>query len=257
MPDARHEPFDDDPPAVRPAGAAADAEVGGHPPASPRALGAPVHQRGYHGVSMHDIATTANLTKGALYGHFRSKGQLLVEVLRWKLAERDHAPGFLEAAAHPEVGVALMYGEDGRDIRLLEVDAAAAARHDPDVAAGLADLARERHERIRDAMAEARDPDTAAWLVEALSQGIGIKESSGLPLPDADRLHDTISPRCAACSDAAIGGRAMATVDFRTRYEGDTVDLDPTRSSRPAAPAARGQRRRRRARRGAAWRCVR
>jgi len=149
-------------------------------------------EHGYSGVSMRDIAAAADLTKGALYGHFRSKGQLLVEVLRWKLAERDHAPGFLEATADPDVGVALMYDASGRDIRVLEVDAAAAARHDPDVAAGLADLARERHERIRDAMAEARDPDTAAWFVEALSQGIGIKESSGLPLPEADRLHDTI-----------------------------------------------------------------
>jgi AcrR family transcriptional regulator len=149
-------------------------------------------ERGYSGVSMRDIAGAANLTKGALYGHFRSKGQLLVEVLRWELAERDHAPGFLEATADPEVGVALMYDEGGRHVRLLEVDAAAAARHDPDVAAGLADLARERHERIRDAMADARDPDTAAWFVETLSQGVGIKESSGLPRPDADRVRDTI-----------------------------------------------------------------
>ena len=149
-------------------------------------------ERGYSAVSMRDIAATASLTKGALYGHFRSKGQLLVEVLRWKLAERDHSPGFVEATTDPEVGVTLMYDEGGRDIRLLEVDAAAAARHDPDVAAGLADLYRERHDRIRDALSDAQDADTAAWFVEALSQGIGIKESTGLPLPDAGRLHDTI-----------------------------------------------------------------
>ena len=146
-------------------------------------------ERGYSAVSMHDIASAAQLTKGALYGHFRSKGQLLVEVIRWKIAERDHAPGFGELTADAGQGVRLMYEEAGRDIRLLEVDAAAAARHDPDVAAGLASLYLERHARIRDAVSGVADPDTAAWLVAALSAGIGMRESTGLPLPDHDRLH--------------------------------------------------------------------
>jgi AcrR family transcriptional regulator len=149
-------------------------------------------ERGYDAVSMRDIASAAKLTKGAVYGHFRSKGQLFVEVIRWKIAERDHAPGFSEATADFESGVDLMYAEDRREIRLLEVDAAAAARHDPDVAAGLASLYGERDGRIRDAMADVHDPDTAAWLVGVLSAGIGTKESTGLPLPDADRLHATL-----------------------------------------------------------------
>ena len=149
-------------------------------------------ERGYSGVSMRDIASAAKLTKGAVYGHFRSKGQLLVEVIRWKIAERDHAPGFSEATADPRRGVALMYDDRGREIRLLQVDAAAAGRHDPDVAAGLASLSHERDARIRDAMADLRDPDTAAWFVGALSAGIGAKESAGLPLPEDDRLRDAI-----------------------------------------------------------------
>jgi AcrR family transcriptional regulator len=146
-------------------------------------------ERGYSAVSMRDIAAAARLTKGAVYGHFRSKGQLLVEVIRWKIAERDHAPGFSEATTDPARGVEFMYNEVGRAIRVLEVDAAAAARHDPDVAAGLASLYGERHERIRDAMSQARDPDTAAWLVGVLTAGIGMKESTDPPLPNADRLH--------------------------------------------------------------------
>jgi AcrR family transcriptional regulator len=148
--------------------------------------------RGYSAVSMRDIAAAAKLTKGALYGHFRSKGQLLVEVLRWKLAERDHAPGFRESTIDPEIGVALMYDAGGRDIRLLWTDAAAAARHDPDVAAGMASLSRERHEQILDVVSDLRDPDTAAWLIAALSAGIGSTESTGPPLPDIDRLHDAV-----------------------------------------------------------------
>jgi AcrR family transcriptional regulator len=149
-------------------------------------------ERGYDAVSMRDIASAAKLTKGAVYGHFRSKGQLLVEVIRSKIAERDHAPGFIEATGSVERGVELIYAEDSRDIRLLEVDAAAAARHDPDVAAGLANLYGERLARMRDAMSPFRDPDTAAWLVAVLTNGIGTKESTGLPLPDTDRLHATL-----------------------------------------------------------------
>jgi AcrR family transcriptional regulator len=148
--------------------------------------------RGYHAVSMRDIAAAADVTKGAVYGHFRSKGQLLVEVIRWKIAERDGSMDFVEAEANPLYGVAMMHDVGGRETRLLEVDAAAAARHDPEVAAGLASLYLERHARIRDAMSELADPDTAAWVLAALSAGIGMKEATGLPMPDAQRLSTTV-----------------------------------------------------------------
>jgi len=106
--------------------------------------------------------------------------------------QRDHAPGFSEATADAERGVELMYDERGREIRLLEVDAAAAARHDPDVAAGLASLYGDRHVRIRDAMSAAHDPDTAAWLVGVVTAGIGMKESTGPPPPDSERVRATL-----------------------------------------------------------------
>jgi AcrR family transcriptional regulator len=149
-------------------------------------------ERGYSAVSMRDLGSAAKLTKGAVYGHFQSKGQLLVEVIRWKIAERDRVIDYLEARTDPERGVALMHDEPGREIRLLEVDAAAAARHDPEVAAGLRSLYLERHDRICEAMHELADPDTAAWLVTALTAGIGMKESTGLPMPTADRLNSAI-----------------------------------------------------------------
>src|SRR5262245_57797500 len=62
-------------------------------------------ERGYAAVSIRDIAVAAQLTNGAVYGHFRSKGQLLVEVIRWKIAERDAATDFAEIALDPERGV--------------------------------------------------------------------------------------------------------------------------------------------------------
>jgi AcrR family transcriptional regulator len=150
-------------------------------------------ERGYDAVSIRDIATAANLTKGAVYGHFRSKGQLLVEVIRWRIAESDQATDYVAARTSVERGAELIHDESNRDTRLLEVDAAAAARHDPEVAAGLRSLYLDRHAQICDAMSEVGDPDTAAWVVTALTAGVGMKESAGLPLPDADRLTAAIS----------------------------------------------------------------
>jgi AcrR family transcriptional regulator len=155
-------------------------------------------EHGYDAVSIQDIAGAAGLTKGAVYGHFRSKGQLLVEVIRWRLAERDSSEHAREAIAGPSGGIELMYDETGQDVRALEVDAAVASRHDPDVAAGLRELYRERHEHIRAAAADTADPDTTAWLIEAISAGIAMKEITGLPMPDPQRLRD----RLAAVFDA-------------------------------------------------------
>jgi AcrR family transcriptional regulator len=149
-------------------------------------------ERGYNAVSIRDVASAATLTKGAVYGHFRSKGQLLVEVIRWKIAELDDATDYVALSPNPERTIELIYTQAAVGIRVLEVDAAAAARHDPDVAAGLAAFYDERHDRIREAMAWVEDPDTAAWLVEALTAGIGMKLSCGLPLPDTDRLNAAI-----------------------------------------------------------------
>jgi AcrR family transcriptional regulator len=145
-------------------------------------------ERGYSGVSMRDLAAAAGLTKGAVYGHFRSKGQLLVEVIRWRLAEEDEATDYEAVLAMPERGVELMFDDRGRQHRLLEVDAAAAARHDPDVAAGLSELYRDRDARIRDVMSELPDPNTTAWIIAALTAGIGMRESAGVPLPSKKRL---------------------------------------------------------------------
>jgi AcrR family transcriptional regulator len=144
-------------------------------------------ERGYDAVSMRDIGAAAGLTKTGAYGHFRTKGQLLVEVIRSKLAERDASIDFGPLTDF-ESGVALMYDDRYRDVRLLEVDAAAAARHDPDVAAGLASLYRERHERTRDAIGEVVDPDTTAWIMSTIMAGVGVKDAIGLPQPDSERL---------------------------------------------------------------------
>ena len=59
-------------------------------------------ESGYAAISLRDIADEAGLTKGAIYGHFRSKGQLLVEVIRSELAQRDTMLDLDDAAQHPD-----------------------------------------------------------------------------------------------------------------------------------------------------------
>ena len=39
-------------------------------------------RKGYHGTSVQEITQVAGVTKGALYGHFQSKGELLLRVIK-------------------------------------------------------------------------------------------------------------------------------------------------------------------------------
>ena len=144
-------------------------------------------ERGYNAVSVPDIAAAAELTKGAVYGHFRTKGQLFVEVLRDRVARRDDEADFENLDL--DRGIEMLYSPHRRDVRVLMVEAAAAARHDDDVAAGLEAFYDERLVQMRHAVAELPDPDTAAWLVGVLVDGIGLREAAGFQLPPEPELH--------------------------------------------------------------------
>ena len=39
-------------------------------------------RKGYHGTSVQEITQVAGVTKGALYGHFQSKGELLLRIIK-------------------------------------------------------------------------------------------------------------------------------------------------------------------------------
>jgi AcrR family transcriptional regulator len=145
-------------------------------------------EQGYAAASLRDIAQAAGLTKSAIYGHYRSKGQLLVEVIRWTLAEHEHSTEFAEASADPRRRVSLLYDPRLHDVQLLLVDAAATARRDPYVAAGLVEIERDRQARIRAAVSTVDDPATTAWLISALSLGIAMKRAIDVPFPETTAL---------------------------------------------------------------------
>ena len=150
-------------------------------------------EHGYFGVSIRDIAEAAGITNGAVYGHFKTKGHLLVEIIRWKIAQRDEATDY-ETVLDADSGVDLLYDPTGRATRLLEVDAAAAARHDADVAAGLAALYRERRVQIKQmVIGLSADAEALAWFISTVGAGIGVREAAGIPSPTVKSMRATIS----------------------------------------------------------------
>ena len=64
----------------------------------------------------------------------------------------------------------------------------------------MADLYKDREARIREVVSDFADPDLATWLIVALSNGIGMKESTGLPSPEPERLGAAITTALTALS---------------------------------------------------------
>jgi TetR/AcrR family transcriptional regulator, repressor for uid operon len=99
-------------------------------------------ERGYEGARVTDIAHDAGLSSGAIYAHYRSKAELLVDAIR---AHGPNEMGRLLTSddrhmALPDLLVTLGSALEHRDRTqgLLLIEAAAAARRDPELAAVLA-----------------------------------------------------------------------------------------------------------------------
>ena len=150
--------------------------------------------RGYAAVSLRDIAVSTGVTKGAIYGHFRSKGQLLVEVIRTQLAQRDAQFDAQAAVERPMETFFQFINPDSRHLRLLQIDAAAAARHDPDVAAGVAEIFSARNAWILDTLRRLDTPEVLLYIINALSAGVGVQEAYGRPAPDPELWSKTVAP---------------------------------------------------------------
>ena len=75
----------------------------------------------------------------------------------------------------------------------MQTDAAAAARHDPDVAAGVEEVFAQRAEWILRTLSRYEDSDTVMFVVNALSSGIGVQEAHGRDVPDVELWRKTLS----------------------------------------------------------------
>jgi len=176
-------------------------------------------ERGYEGTRVADIAAAAGVSNGAMYAHFASKADLLVDALR------THGPRLLAdlLAADPgrpvtdlllAVGRSLPRRRDARGY--LIVEALTAARRDEDVARPMRDYMGERADWIaglvRTAQAggeldSALSPNALAHFCLLLAMG------SALVPPD---LHAVGDEEWAALLSRVVAGLAPAGITVQT-----------------------------------------
>lgn len=147
---------------------------------------------GYDHTTTAMIAAAAEVTTGTIYAHFRNKSALFVAVLK----ERGR-PGLddILAAADPdtvldrlaEVGKEL---PDRVDRSALFVEAAIAAKRDPELAQLIADVIADGERSLREAMPDT--PAAVARLVTTLVLGSAASNSVPLEPIDAAEWRDLI-----------------------------------------------------------------
>ena len=154
--------------------------------------------RGYLQTSIRDIARAAELTTGAIYGHFRNKAELLAEAVSARTVTDLESPSAVIAAAarNPDVPAHVetlrritgRYRER-RDLRALILQGAAASLTDEETRSRLRDeqlshlrswvdaYEAHRHDLGIDDSVDIRDAVLYTWAAEV---GLGIMEAVGI-----------------------------------------------------------------------------
>ena len=159
-------------------------------------------ERGYEGAALADIARRAGFTTGAIYGCFRDKAELLLEVVRSVLESQQEAAvaysrldagdGELPARV---AGLADQFVDDaGARQRALVLEAHVAARRDPEVGQLLRAFQAGRLEELTRAIERAQeagevdaavDAATVATLFLVIPLGVVVLDAAGVELPSA------------------------------------------------------------------------
>jgi TetR/AcrR family acrAB operon transcriptional repressor len=150
-------------------------------------------ERGYGAVSVRDLARRTHMTSGAIYGHFRNKADLLVAAIAEHI-ESDLYPG----PGGSGRGIRWHLQRQWRDyrsragLRALLVEAAAAARVDPEVERQMHDLQAARLAEWRVVYREIQeregldpdvDMDAVLVMLWATELGLGLLEAWDVELP--------------------------------------------------------------------------
>lgn len=161
-------------------------------------------ERGYEGTGVQEIARRAGLTTGAIYGNFRGKADLLLEVVRnisdpaAQLQEIfDRYPDAdTQIVDRLRMGASRMLDAERRQMRELQLEALVAARREPEVGAVVRDYLEKQRTPTRRAvevgqqagsLTTAVDADTVAQFGQILNLGLALLEAAGAPLPDKRR----------------------------------------------------------------------
>jgi len=158
-------------------------------------------ERGYEGAAVSDIARRAGFTTGAIYGRFRDKAELLLEVVRGVLEDQQEAAVLAAQGGDGDVSsrFAELVGEfvdtNRKASRALVLEAHVAARRDDTVGELLRSFQKERLDALSTLVADAQtrgevasdlDPATVATLFLAIPLGIVLLDAAGIELPGAD-----------------------------------------------------------------------
>jgi AcrR family transcriptional regulator len=153
-------------------------------------------ERGFDGTRVADIAAAAGVSNGAMYAHFGSKGELLVDALRTH-GRRVLADMFAADPNRSVTELLLVIGRwlpRRRDVdSYLLVEALVAARRDEDVARPMRDYMGERADWLSDLMrvAQAGDEIDAGLSPNALAHFcLLLAMGSALITPDLHAVDD-------------------------------------------------------------------
>jgi AcrR family transcriptional regulator len=148
-------------------------------------------EQGYMQTSIRDIARRASVTSGAIYGHFRNKADLLVEVINMRTADELEASS-RALADEDYVATLTRMGRDvrkRRQLRALIVQGAAAAVTDDDtrdrlrdeqlshINAWVAGYRQHREKMGIHSSVEVHDALLYTWAAEV---GLGVLEAVGI-----------------------------------------------------------------------------
>lgn len=153
-------------------------------------------EEGYASVSVRDLARRMSLTTGAIYAHFLSKADLLVEAIDARVAADIEGSREGPETTFRDYLVALnrRFAERA-DLRALLVEGATAARNDPAVRERLGgDQENRLHAWVAEYVAAqergeldaALDMRTAVLMLWSIELGAGIIEALGFEPPDPD-----------------------------------------------------------------------
>jgi AcrR family transcriptional regulator len=150
--------------------------------------------KGYFGTKITDIVREAGLSSGAIYGRFRSKNELLIEaVVSATMANALVRP--TEAAWLKDLLARNTPAHRGplTEREALQLEAFVAARHEPEVAQGLAEGRRRWRDAERPFVRTTTDDDVAIsdaevesvlYFLETLYLGLFLQRGAGMEPPN-------------------------------------------------------------------------
>jgi AcrR family transcriptional regulator len=153
-------------------------------------------REGYGAASIRDLADRSGLSSGAIYGTFRSKAELLAEAVDALIAsdEASLPSSVIEQMSLPDIDAYQYENVTKRDrFRALLLEAAVAARTDPDVQERLNDavaphieMATDAHDEWKERAGVDRELDMRAlvMLLWSADLGLAVLDAMGFDRPD-------------------------------------------------------------------------